>query len=556
MKILKNRFLIFLSFILSVSLTSCAISTGDGDANSKVEVPRLIVEDDVMDKGPERGGTLRLFSTKPDTLNPILTNNVYVHEFLQLVFEGMVAVGEDQKAVPALADKWEVSEDGLVWTFHIRDNAVWQNGMPVTADDVKFTIETIQNSSVTSYYKKNVENFALFTAVDKQNFRVYLKDPNSFTPELMTFPILPKYYYTGDDITKKTSKTNMEPIGTGLYKFADFDNTNIIRFIRNDKWWGKGKDGENLPYIDEINLKIYPAADDEFNAFQVGDVDIATISINDFTHFNGRQDVNLKRYIGKNYDFVAFNLNKPVLADKSVRQAIAYGIDKGRIINDLLPGQAVVAEIPVAPNSWIFDPNIPSYKYDKTMAKDVLSQGGWKDYNGRLYKSINGVRRYLDLELIVNEQNDIRCKIAEKISSQLKEVGINVTVKKVNWDEQLKLIQSKRYDLALVGYKVTSIPDISFAYSTVESSGDWNISGYKNSSLDLYLKQILSQSDMEKKRALFSVARQIISDEVPYVGLCFYNNAMLFSKRIRGNLTPNVWDKYSGISKWYVAKEK
>jgi peptide/nickel transport system substrate-binding protein len=110
---------------------------------------------DIMDKGPVRGGNLRLFSTVPDTLNPILTKNLYVKDFSELIFESMTKLDKSQKPIPVLADKWEVSQDGLTWVFYLRNDVVWQDGTPFTAEDVEFTLKNILDPKVDTIYKKN-----------------------------------------------------------------------------------------------------------------------------------------------------------------------------------------------------------------------------------------------------------------------------------------------------------------------------------------------------------------------------------------------------------------
>jgi peptide/nickel transport system substrate-binding protein len=554
---MKKTSLSCLIICFSLFLSSCGMYSEE-KAKEKLDNQKISIQDnfDVMDNGPVKGGVLKLFSTTPDTLNPILTNNSYVQDFLGLVFEGMVALGRDQKATPALADKWEVSSDGLIWTFHIRENVVWHNNMPVTAEDVKFTFDTIQNASIISVYKVNLQNIALYTAVDRNNFRIFLKKPYSFTPELMTFPVIPKHYFINDDVAIANSRKNMNPVGSGPYKFVKSQDTNLIRLIRNDKWKKPGaeNDGKNTPYIDEINVKIFGSSKDEVSAMQTNDVDIAFIQSGDFGKYSGRPDLTIRKYISKNYDFITFNLENPILSDKAVRQAINLGVDRIKIVNELLAGQAVASEITVIPDTWLYDTSIISRGYDKDKAREILFQNGWKEDVNGLYKTIRGVNRYLNLELLVNDYNTVRYKVAENISNQLKELGINLSIKKVKWEDEFKQLQSKRFDMALVGWKVTSVPDTSFAFSSLEAKVGMNISGYKSSQVDSYLEQINKENDLNGKKVLFNNMKDTIMDDMPYLGLYFYNNAALINKRIKGEISPCIWNKYYDIEDWYISK--
>lgn len=544
---------IVLICVMVTALSSCSLPIENGkNAEMKKEVT-IGKNDDLIDNGPVKGGVLKIFSTAPDTLNPILTNNRYVQEFSSLIFESMIAIGKNQKPVPLLADKWDVSPDGLIWTFHIRDNVYWHDKQPVTSEDVEFTVDTILKNEVNSVYKRNVENIATFSAVDKNDFRVILKRTNSFTAELMTFPILPKHYYLGE--VSLISPKNMKPLGTGPFKFKEFSEKKNISLTANDNWWKVGLTGDNppnTPLIDEISINIYNNGNEQLNAFQTRDVDVVSLGPEECSRYSGRTDLIIKKFTGRNYEFVSFNLNKPLVADLALRQAIAFTIDKVKIINELLPGEAIASDIPIMPDTWMYDTNILSYSKDITNAKALLLKDGWREDNGVLYKNINGVLTPLNMEILVNEDNETRVRVANKISEQLKEIGVNLLVTKLSWEEEQKRISLQKYDMAILGWSISSIPDLSFSYSTGEIQKGRNIAGYSNKTVDKYLEDIIAENDINRKKALFLNMKDIINNDVPYIGLYFLNNAMLYNNRVRGVMNPNVWNKFSDITRWYL----
>ena len=551
---MKKKYLLFINMVLlAFAVSSCKLPDIRGSHAPQEKNNFLPLNtDDVMDQGPVKGGVLKLFCTAPDTLNPIVSNNSYVKEFSGLVFESLVKLDRNQKPLPLLAESWEVSEDGLTWTFHMRKDVYWHDKAPFTADDVQFTIEAISNAGQSSIYRRNIEDIATFAAIDKSTFQMILKRNNSFMAELMTFPIIPKHYYAGEDITVLSSHRNMTPIGTGMYKYAKSEDQNHIRLISNENWWhekDKEVNGVKLPYIGEINIVIGKS---HINAFQANDADMISISRNEISRHSGRSGIQIKKYPSQKYEFVAFNLSKPALQDRAVRQAIAYAIDKSRIINELLPGEAIATDLPVIPDTWLYDTNITAYKPDLEKARSILSENGWKESRGALYKNINGVSTSLNLELIVNTDNDLRFKVAEKISSQLKEIGINIKVTKLNWEDLHKRLNTKKFDLVVLGWDVSSIPDISFAYSSSEIASGRNVPGYSNPDVDNYLSRILSENDANKKKALFMNMKDIINEDVPYIGLFFFNNATLYNKRIKGEMNPYIWDKFGDITGWYI----
>ena len=141
---------------------------------------------------------------------------------------------------------------------------------------------------------------------------------------------------------------------------------------------------------------------------------------------------------------------------------------------------------------------------------------------------------------------------AKEISEQLKEIGVDISLTSLDWEKVLNNVRKGDFQMAFMGCRVSSIPDISFAYATEEAYNGFNVSGFSNPMVDLYLKLIKKEKDEEVKKALFLNIRSIIAEEVPYIGLYFYNDAVLYNKRIKGEVSPYLWDIYNNIIKWYI----
>ncbi len=546
----KKTLLFIISISISILFTSCtALSIGE-ENNQNNEYNFLDSEDDVIDTGPVKGGVLRLYSTIPDTLNPILTNNLYVRDYSEFVFESLVKLDKSQKAIPVLAKSWEVSNDGLTWTFHLEENILWHDNMPFTAEDVEFTLNAIINSPNSSY-KTNVNNITTFMVVDQKTFKIVLRNPNSFTAELMTFPILPKHYFFGEDLI--ASAKNNTPIGTGPYKFSELSPGQYVKFRSNENWWKAeqaDKGSVKLPYIEEIEIRLYEKTKISSEAFQGGDVDLLTIDRSLWSKYNGRPDITMKKYTTNNFEYIAFNLSNKILKLPEVRQAIAYAVDKTKIINDLLPGEAVASDLPLMPDTWLNDTNAVFYSTDREKARKLLEDSGWKESNGLLYNRINGVNTALKLELLVNEDNNLRVKVAEEIKNQLKEIGIELTIKKLKWEDEIKNLDKRKFDMVFIGCQVTSIPDLSFMYSS--ETGTLNLSGYKNIEVDEYLKKIMSEKDESLKKAYYLKMKELINQDLPCLGLYFYNDAVIYSKKLKGEFNPYLWNRYFDLIQWYI----
>ncbi|HHW32370.1 MAG TPA: peptide ABC transporter substrate-binding protein [Clostridiaceae bacterium] len=518
--------------------------------------------DSVLDMGPVKGGVLRIFSTDPDTLNPIITNNKYVKDFSGFIFESLVALDKNQKPVPLLSESWEVSNNGLIWTFHIRDNVYWHDKQKFTAYDVEYTFDYILKNSIYTTYKDNLQNVTTFAAVDEKNFRIVLSKPNSFTAELMTFPILPKHL---SDKNSVIMSKEYKPVGTGPFKYLSYKENERILLEANSDWWYSADiedTSEKLPYIDQIYIELYDNSAYAVGAFQTRDVDVNFNETVDYDKYYGRYDLTIKKYTGNRFEFVSFNLDNPILSDVKVRQAINYAVNKEKIIGKLLPEKAVASDFPIVPGSWLNDSNIVAYEPSITKAKKILEEAGWKEENSIFYKWINWAKRPLKLELLVNEDNDLRKLIAYEIKEQLAEAGFDIQVKEMKWEELIKKVDKKDYDMVIMGCSAPSVPDISFLYSTPylpdnsspESLRGRNIAGYSNPMVDKYIERIYSEHDDERKKALFINMRNIIIEDVPYLVLFFYNDAVLLNRNMSGNIQPHAWNKFSNIARWYIPR--
>jgi len=539
--------------VLLLIVSACDISKlRNEDMGRDMVLPPEQDSANVVDRGPVKGGTLRLFSTYPDTLDPITTKNIYIQNYTGLIYESMVKLDRDQRPTAWLSDSWNMSQDGYIWVFHIREGVMWQDGFPLTADDIEFTMKTIMSSDNDSVYKYNLSNISSFTAVDQNTVQIVLKKPNSFTAELMTFPIIPRRFFAKSN-KEDIYKTKFPP-GTGPYSIQSYEEDKNVKLASSRTWWyRKINDAIDIPYIPDIDIKLYKYSAEMFNAFQMRSVDVINVESGQFDRYINKSDVIAKKFPGRTFDFLALNLSSPVLKNKEIRQAIALSLDKNEIIDAVIPGQAIPCDMPTIPGTWIYDSDKPSqYLID---GNEVNIN---KDDKLEALRQLTPVK----LEILVNEENDIRVKAAEKISSHLMEVGIIATVRKAKWEEVLKLVDGKRYDIALLGCEVPSFPDLSWLYSAwyipfsfyANNPTASNIVGFNNEQVNNLINCIFSINDYEVRKSLFREMKSIIDDEVPYIGLYFYYDAVFYNKSIRGNLDPYMRNEYNSIVEWYITE--
>lgn len=553
---MKNKYVIRLIliglfiFLLGSSCSNINLNgNSDGQNNEESEISRD--ESDIIDRGPVKGGILQLFSTYPDTLDPVLTKNTYIQKYAGLVYESMVKLGKDQQAVPWVADDWSVSDDGYTWTFHIREGVNWQDGFPLTAWDVGFTIDTIMSSESDSIYKYNVSNIESYKISDDNTIVITLKKPNSFTAELMTFPIVPKRFFTKSNMND-AYKTKFPP-GTGPYSISSYEEETGIVLKASRSWWYKKVSGnQDIPYISEIQIKFFKFSAEKLNVFQMGIVDAVKIDSQHLGKYVYKPDIVIKKYVSNKFDFLVLNMSNVYLKNKDVRRAIASAVNRNEIIQSILGGNAVPSDLPIIPGSWI-------YSYTENDQGNEL-----QDKSRERAGAVSSYGINARLEILVNQENETRVKVAEKISEQLKSIGINCVVKKAEWKEVLNLVRRNKYDIALLGCTVPSIPDISYLYSswylpyhvTSTDSVTYNIAGFNNMQINEYINRMFAENNTETRKKLLSDIKGIIDDEVPYIGLYFYCDAMLYDNGVRGNLDPYTWNEYNNVAEWYITGQR
>jgi peptide/nickel transport system substrate-binding protein len=536
-KQMNKRFILVTISVIFVFLFSSCQAESQID---KYDIPNIDMgiynKDSVLDKGPQSKGELKLFCTYPDTFSPLLTKNIHLERYSYLVFESMVKLDSSQKPVPVLSDSWSVSDDGLSWTFHIRDDVYWHDGVVLTANDVEFTIDKILETN--SIYKKRLSNITAYAATNLDLLTVTLKKPNSFTPELMTFPIVPKHSYK-NSILFGINNIYL-PIGTGPYMYSEYEDRNYITLKAYDKWWNKDIT------IPSIKIILFKEDKEKYSAFQTYECDVLSVESLKYEGYNNIPGILSKEYAGNNFEFIAFNTKNKVFGNKNIRKAISYAIDTKEIISDLLDDMAVESDYPILPGSWVNNEKT-YHSYDKSKAVELLKE--------------NGRRSTTSIEILVNSENEIRLKAAEIIKKQLEEIGIKIKIKQAEWKEVMELVSSGRYEMVLMGCRLPVIPDMSLLYSKSYFLADSNnieycsnISQYMNKEADRLITKIFSEYDNNKKQKLYDELFDILNEDMPYMGLYIYKNALVVNEYVRGSINPHIWDIYNDITGWYITE--
>ncbi|MBF0487923.1 MAG: peptide-binding protein [Nitrospirae bacterium] len=528
---------------LILTLILCACDSRTGGQNQAAPLPQF-----ASNGQPAYGGTLvEGVTAEPSVLLPVLAGDSASHSVSGNIFNGLVKYAPDLSTIGDLAESWDISSDGLTITFHLRKDVHWTDGTPFTAEDVLFGYQTIISDKTPTPYKEDFLQVKAAEAPDNHTFRVTYGKP--FAPALNSWGdlvILPKHLLKGMDITKTPLIRN--PIGMGPYKLDTWVSGQELTLSSNHDYF------EGRPYIDKYVYRVIPDQSTMFMALQAGEVDLMGVTPiqykrqTDSEYFNAH--FNKYRYPVFSYTYLGFNLKHPFFADKRVRQAIAYAIDKEEIIDIVLYGLGTASTGPYVPNTWPYNPDVKKYPFDPERAKNLLAEAGWKDGAGGILTN-NGVP--FEFTILTNMGNPLRMKTAAIIQWKLKQVGIRVNIRALEWSTFLnEFIDKKRFDAVILGWGIGMDGDqYDIWHSSKTKEKEFNFVSYANPEVDKLLETGRRTFDIERRKAAYYKIQEILADELPYVFLYVPDALVVVNKKFMGIKPTTIGIGYN-LPKWYI----
>lgn len=533
-------------FFILMTLSGCSYNDGNESESEEIQEQK---EEIVEEPKPTKGGEMIISFRAPKTLNPILNEDYTVDQILKLVFDTLIDFDETQKAIPNLASRWDFSNDGSAVTLHLRQDVKWHDGNPFTAKDVIFSLDTIKNAPKTSPYKRCINNIVSYKAEDDFTVKIFYNQPFSGAIYALYFPIIPAHSYEG---LSGNAIIETLPVGTGAYKFGNYQLAKELELQVNPNWF-KGE-----PYIEKIKVVVTPDDGTDLYSFEQGQLDIIDTDAVDWGKYAQNEGARVEEYVTSYYDFIGFNFNKPLFQDKQLRKSIAYAIDKESILEKHYLNHGVLTDVPINPLSWLYSDEVEKYNYNIEKSKQLLAESGWSDsdQDGILDKLINGNKTDMSFNLLVVSENQTRKDTANELVNMLKDVGINVTLEEVGQEEFISRLQEKKFDAFLGGWKLSTIPDYSFAFHSSQIKEGTNYISFKSEEMDYLLEKAFSAVGEENTKIAYSELQKYIADELPYVSLYFRNAALITNNRIQGELKPQKDFFIGNIKDWFIYEPK
>ncbi|HQQ87447.1 MAG TPA: peptide-binding protein [Smithellaceae bacterium] len=527
-------------FLILLLLAGCANEQSNSGSQEKAYKPAaygdIIVRGDIGDAS---------------NLIPILASDSASHSIAGLIYNGLVKYDKDMNIVGDLAESWDISDDGLVITFHLRKGVKWHDGKPFTAKDVLYTYQVTVDPKTPTAYAGDFLKVKKAEVLDDYTFRVTYDKP--FAPSLISWSsaVLPRHLLEGQDITK--SSLARHPVGTGPYLFKEWLAGQKIVLVSNADYF------EGRPYVDGHVTRIIPDMATMFLELRARNIDMMGLTPLQYTRQTEnnlfRQSFDKYRYLAFAYTYLGYNLKHPFFADKRVRQAISYAINKEEIISGVLLGLGKPATGPYKPGTWAYNENVKTYSYNPQKARELLRAAGWTKTNNDGFLEKDG--RPFTFELVTNQGNETRQKCAEIIQRQLKEVGIDVKIRILEWAAFINdFINKRRFEAVILGWTIPLDPD---AYDVWHSSKtapeELNFISYKNPEVDALLEKARSTFDQKLRKKYYDRFQEILVEDQPYTFLYVPDELVIISKRFRG-IEPAPIGLSHNFIKWYVPKDE
>jgi peptide/nickel transport system substrate-binding protein len=474
---------------------------------------------------PDANTLVMIIESSPTNLDPRVGIDAASERIDSLIFDDLLSRGDDLNVAPGLAEKWDIP-DPQTYVFHLHRGAKFHDGRPLTSRDVKWTFDSLLQGKIRSTKAAVYKFVDHIDAPDDATVIFHMKEPDATLLWNLSdgaIGIVP--YGSGDEIT-------LHPVGSGPFKFVSAETDREVVIQRNDDYWGgKAK-------LARVRFAVVPdettealelrkgSADIAINAFLTPDT-VATLARN--------PDLVVETGSGTRLAYLGFNLRDPILNDVRVRQAIAYALDRGPMIQYLWRGQAQPARSVLPVQSWAYNGDVPAYSHDPEKAKQLLDGAG--------YLPVNGVRFHMTMKTSTDANTRLMVAVMQQ---QLREVGIALDIRSFEFATFFSDVQRgafQMYGLRWIGGNED--PDI-FEYAFHSSKfppNGANRNYYSNPKVDALIDRARREIDPDVRKPLYAEIQQILAQDLPYVNLWYLDNVVVHTKRV-SNLKLNPAGNY------------
>jgi peptide/nickel transport system substrate-binding protein len=439
------------------------------------------------------GGTLvAAISGEPDQLDPQATTAYFSFQVLENVFDTLVEPDENLQMQPALAEDWTISDDGLTYTFDLREGVTWHDGTPFTASDVVYSFRRIIDVPMANSWR--FSNVTDISAPDDQTVVFTVSQP---TPNLLSNLGAFKGMAVVQQANVESGDIQTAPIGTGPFKVDEYTSGSSIELARNEDYWG------GAPALDGVTFQFIPDPTVALTNLQGGEVHWTdNLPPQQVSGLMDSTEIVVESAPSNDYWYFAANQAREPFSDVRVRQALAYAIDREAITQAATFGNATINQTAIpATSAWYVE--YAPYTRDLDMARSLLEEAGVSD---------------LSLDLMVTSQFPETVTAAQVIAANLAEIDVTVEIRTLDFATWLDEQGQGNFDAFFLGWLGNLDPD-DFYFAQHRTDGGFNFQGYSNPEVDELLDAGRIETDQDARKALYDDAARMIVDDASYVYL-------------------------------------
>ncbi|MEH7200408.1 nickel ABC transporter substrate-binding protein [Priestia megaterium] len=532
--ILNIKLFILSILILSTLLVGCS-NANNGESTSKGKHDNMLTIAWPRDVG----------EMNPHVYNP---SQLFAQS---MVYEPLVSYQDGGKIKPNLATSWEISEDGKVYTFHLRKGVKFSDGTDFNAEIVKKNFDTILNNKELHSWLGFITKIAQTEVVDKNTFKLILTEP--YYPTIQELAVVRPVRFLGKAGFPKngdTSKGIIKPIGTGPWILEDYKTDEYAIYKRNENYWGE------IPKVEKIKVKVIPDAETRVLAFEKGDLDMiygeGVVSLDTFKQLKstGKYETKVSEPIATRQ--LVMNTKTEQLSDERVRQALHYGFNKEELVKGVTSGLEEEADHILPTNlPYTKDVDVKLVKYNVEKAKALLDRAGWKLPKGKTVREKDG--KLLAIDLMYDSAESIQKSMAETLQSEWAAIGVKLNIEGVELPDQVQRFKDNKFDINF--YSNFGAPYDPHTFLNIVASEGYGfneaISAYPNKNeLIKQMAKVPQTTDKKERQQLYSSILKSIQDQGAIIPISYMKKTAIYQKNVKDFKFPANRDEnpFTGIS--------
>lgn len=472
---------------------------------------------------------VRRLSAEPASLNPITSSDAAESTINGYIYEGLLEIDNDTlELTPLLAESYTVSEDKLQYTFTLREGLTWQDGEPLTTDDVLYTFQVTQDPRVDAPHLRNYfKDLKKVEALDERTVRFTYAYPYFKALDMVGgMGIIPRHIFdTGEDFNKHPA--GRAPLGSGPYRFVKWDTGKEIVLKRNPDYWG------DRHYIDRIVFKVISDDTVALQVLKKQEIDfMGLLPIQWERQTAGAQFADRFRKIrfpAQSYSWIGWNLRKPVFADRRVRRALTMLVDRQSFVDNIWYGLGTVVSGNFFVESPEYDKSIQPWPYDPERAKKLLDEAGWSDHDGDGIRDKDGVP--FRFEFTYPSASSTSEQLSTLLKESFSKVGIEMTIRKLEWALFTQLLEDRTFDAVTLAWVLPILADPYQVWHSSQAGEGSNYVGFVNREADRIIEDARSEFDRAKRAAMYRRFHRILHEEQPYTFLFNRNSLVALDRR-------------------------